>query len=102
MNMSGGSTDGNQFDQLVNRNLLLNNIKPAEMNKFLTGINMKATNYQGNVTGVNLLENRMSTMRNDLYCEVIERKVALEEQMLQEVLQQEISEFSTDGFYSHV
>ena len=96
--MSGGATDGNQFDQLITRNLMVNNIKPSEMDKFLTGINMRC-----NVVGINLMKKRMSSMRNDLYCEVIEKKVALEDQMLREVLMQEdIPEFSCDGFYSHV
>ena len=103
MNMSGGATDGNHFDQLITRNLMVNNIKPSEMDKFLTGINMRCKNFQGNVVGINLMEKRMSSMRNDLYCEVIEKKVALEDQMLREVLMQEdIPEFSSDGFYSHV
>ena len=103
MNMSGGATDGNQFDELVNRNLMLTNIKPSEMQKFTTGINMSGKNYQGNMTGINFLEKRMSSMRNDLYCEVIQKKVALEDEMLQKVLAQDcIPKFSADGFYSHM
>lgn len=101
--MSGGAAEGRAFDELVNRNMHLNNLKPEEMNKFTTGINMKGKNYQGNLVGINLTEKRMATMRNDLYCEVIAKKVTLENQMLNQVLDQEgIPEFSFDGFYSNM
>ena len=64
---------------------------------------MKGKNYQGNLVGINLTEKRMATMRNDLYCEVIAKKVTLENQMLNQVLDQEgIPEFSFDGFYSNM
>ena len=102
-NMSGGADEGEQFDNLVNQNMMLNAIQPAQMNQFLTGINMKAENFQGNLVGVNLLEKRMSTMRNDLYCEIIQKRNDLEEQMLKTILAQEdMPEFSIDGFYSHM
>ena len=100
--MSGGASDGNQFDQLVNQNLLLSSITPKKMTDFCLGINMKARNYQGNMIGVNLEHQHMARMRNELYCEVIQKKVELEDQMLQQVLENEIPEFSTDAFYSHV
>ena len=100
--MSGGATEGNQFDQLVNQNLLLNSITPKQMDGFTTGINMKARNYQGNMIGVNLEHQHMSKMRNELYCEVIQKKVELEDSMLAQVLESEVPEFSFDAFYSHV
>ena len=103
MNMSGGATDANQFDELVERNLMLNNIKPAEMQKFTTGINMSGKNYQGNLTGINFLEKRLSSLRRDLYCDVIQKKNELEDEMLKQVLAQDcIPKFSADGFYSHM
>ena len=101
-NMSGGASEGNQFDQLVNQNLLLSSITPKKMTDFCVGINMKARNYQGNMIGVNLEHQHMTRMRNELYCEVIQKKVELEDQMLQQVLENEIPEFSTDAFYSHM
>jgi len=70
-NMSGGASEGNQFDQLVNQNLLLNSISPKQMDGFTTGINMKARNYQGNMIGVNLEHQHMAKMRNELYTDVI-------------------------------
>ena len=100
--MSGGSTEGNQFDQLVNQNLLLNNISPHQMNQFLVGVNMKSKNYQGNIIGVNLEHQHMAKLRNELYCDVIQKKVELEDSMLKQVLENEVPEFSVDGFYSHV
>ena len=101
--MSGGSDEGVEFDHLVNQNMMLNAIQPAEMNNFLTGINMKASNYQGNVVGVNLLEKRMSNMRNQLYCDIIQKKNDLEEEMLKAVLdQEEMPTFAIDGFYSNM
>lgn len=101
-NMSGGASEGEQFDRLVNENMLISCIKPHEMNKFVGGINMKAKNYQGNLIGVNLEHRHMAQMRNELYCEVIQKKNDLENQMMMEVLENEIPEFSADGFYSHV
>ena len=101
-NMSGGASEGEQFDRLVNQNMLVSSIKPHEMNKFVAGINMKAKNYQGNIIGVNLEHRHMSQMRNELYCEVIQKKSDLENLMMMEVLENEIPEFSADGFYSHV
>ena len=101
--MSGGAAEAHEFDQLVNRNMMLNSIKPAEMNKCLVGMNMKAKNYQGNVIGVNLLEKRMATMRNELYHEVIQKRNDLENEMLKTALQQEdVPVFSIDGFYSNM
>ena len=101
-NMSGGASEGNQFDQLVNQNLLLNSISPKQMDGFTTGINMKARNYQGNMIGVNLEHQHMAKMRNELYTDVIQKKVELEDSMLRQVLENEVPEFSFDAFYSHV
>ena len=101
--MSGGAAEANEFDELVNRNMMINCIKPTEMNKFLTGINMKCKNYQGNVVGVNLTEKRMASMRNDLYCEVIQKRNTLENEMMAAVLDQDENPvFSIDGFYSNM
>ena len=100
--MSGDASEGNQFDKLVNQNLLLNSITPKQMDGFCTGINMKARNYQGNMIGVNLEHQRMAKLRNELYCEVIQKKVELEDSMLRQVLEIEVPEFSFDAFYSHV
>ena len=101
-NMSGGASEGNQFDHLVNENLLLTGITPKQMNSFCTGINMKARNYQGNMIGINMEHQHMSNLRKELYCDVIQKKVELEDSMLQQVLENEVPEFSTDAFYSHV
>ena len=100
--MSGGASEGNQFDKLVNQNLLLNSITPKQMDGFCTGINMKARNYQGNMIVVNLEHQRMAKLRNELHCEVIQKKVELEDSMLRQVLENEVPEFSFDAFYSHV
>ena len=100
--MSGGASEGNQFDQLVNQNLLLNGITPNQMNNCLVGINMKAKNYQGYHLGVNLEHTHMAKMRNQLYCHVIQKKVELEDSMLKQVLENEVPDFSVDGFYSHI
>ena len=101
--MSGGAAEGNEFNQLVNRNLMINSIKTTEMNKFLIGINMKCKNYQGNTVGVNLTEKLMASMRSELYCEIIQKRNSLENEMMIAVLAQDgVPVFSIDGFYSNM
>ena len=101
VNMSGGAEKGQQFDDLVNRSIELNNLKVHDMNKMLTQINMRGRNCNGNVVGIDLENKRMSTMRKQLHCEIIDKRIELEDQMLRTVLDSdEHPSFSFDGFYT--
>ena len=101
VNMSGGSYEGQKFDELVTQNIVTNNLKVKEMGKFLTGINMSAENFNGQVSGVNLEHSRMTDLRNELYVDIIKKKNELEDAMLKKVLEQnEIPKFSYDAYYS--
>ena len=102
VNMSGGSEKGHQFDDLLIRNIEINSLKTAEVNKMFTGLNMRAENHNGHVTGINLETSKMSKIRNNLHSEIIMKKNKLEDQMLSEVVEQdEMPEFSFDAQYSH-
>ena len=99
--MSGGSNEGQKFDELVTQNIVTNNLKVAELEKLFVGINMRAENYNGQVTGINLEHARMSQLRTELYHDIIQKKCALEDQMLEQVVQSsENPEFSFDAYYS--
>ena len=99
--MSGGSSEGQKFDELVTQNIVTNNLKVKEMGKFFTGINMSAENFNGTVTGINLEHARLADMRNELYTDIIKKKDELEDAMLKKVLEQnEIPNFSYDAYYS--
>ena len=99
--MSGGSYEGQKFDELVTQNIVTNNVKVKEMGKFFTGINMSAENFNGQVSGVNLEHSRMTDLRNELYVDIIKKKNELEDAMLKKVLEQnEIPKFSYDAYYS--
>ena len=101
VNMSGGSNEGQKFDELVTQNIVTNNLKVAELEKLFVGINMRAENYNGQVTGINLEHARMSQLRTELYHDIIQKKCALEDQMLEQVVQSsENPEFSFDAYYS--
>ena len=101
VNMSGGSNEGQTFDELVTQNIVTNNLKVNEMGKFFTGINMSAVNFNGQVSGINLEHSRMSNMRNELYIDIIKKKDELEDAMLKKVLEQnDIPKFSYDAYYS--
>ena len=100
--MSGGSEKGHQFDDLLIRNIEINSLKTAEVNKMFTGLNMRAENHNGHVIGINLETPKMSKIRNNLHSEIIMKKNKLEDQMLSEVVEQdEMAEFSFDAQYSH-
>ena len=99
--MSGGSNEGQKFDELVTQNIVTNNLKVAELDKFFVGINMRAENYNGQITGINIEHARMSQLRTELYADIIQKKCALEDQMLQQVVESnENPEFSFDAYYS--
>ena len=101
VNMSGGSNEGQTFDELVTQNIVTNNLKVAELDKFFVGINMRAENYNGQITGINIEHARMSQLRTELYADIIQKKCALEDQMLQQVVESnENPEFSFDAYYS--
>ena len=103
VNMSGGADRGQQFDDLVNRSMELNNIKVHDMNKMLKQINMAGQNCNGTLVGIDLENSRMSTMRKQLHCEIINKRIELEDQMLRRVIEStDIPSFSFDGFYTDV
>ena len=99
--MSGGADRGQQFDDLVNRSIEFNNIKVHDMNKMLKQINMAGRNCNGTLVGIDLENSRMSSMRKQLHCEVINKRVELEDQMLRKVIESSDNpSFSFDGFYT--
>ena len=100
VNLSGGSSEGQQFDELVTQNIVTNNLKVAEMKKFLTGINMRAENYNGQISGINLEHARMSDLRKELYADIIQKKSTLEETLAKVVQDSDNQEFSFDAYYS--
>ena len=101
--MSGGADRGQQFDDLVNRSIEFNNIKVHDMNKMLKQINMAGRNCNGTLVGIDLENARMSNMRKQLHCEIINKRVELEDQMLRKVIESnDIPSFSFDGFYTDV
>lgn len=85
--MSGGAAQGQRFDDLVNRSVEFNNIKVHDMNKMLKQINMGGRNCNGTLVGIDLENERMSSMRKQLHCEIISKRVELEDQMLRRVLE---------------
>ena len=100
--MSGGSDKGQEFDDLLTRNIEINSLKVAEVNKLFVGINMRAENQNGHVSGINLESLKMSKLRNDLHSEIISKKNILEDQMLSRVMKEnDVAEFSFDAQYSH-
>ena len=99
--MSGGGNEAVKFDHLVTENIMAHNLNVHSTQKMLQGINMRAKNLQGTVSGINLEHRKMSEMRNQLYLDIIGRKSAIEDEMLQSVLNaSDCPEFSFDGFYS--
>lgn len=100
--MSGGSDKGREFDDLLTRNIEINSLKVAEVNKLFVGINMRAENQNGHVTGINLESLKMSKLRSDLHNEIISKRDVLEDHMLSEVMKEnDVPEFSFDAQYSH-
>ena len=64
---------------------------------------MGGLNCNGTVVGIDLENTRMSNLRKQLHCEIIEKRDELEDQMLRRVLlENEIPSFSYDGFYTDV
>ena len=101
INMSDGAEQGQRFDELVNRSIELNNLKVHDVNKMLKQMNMGGKNCNGTTVGIDLENVRMSNMRKQLHCEIISKRVELEDQMLKRVLEStDIPSFSYDGFYT--
>ena len=99
--MSGGAEQGQRFDDLVNRSIELNNIKVHGMNKMLKQMNMGGRNCNGTLVGIDLENSRMTSMRKQLHCEIINKRNELEDQMLKRVLEStDHPSFSYDGFYT--
>ena len=99
--MSGGGNESVKFDQLVTENIVAHNMNVHNTQKFLQGINMRAKNLQGTVSGINLEHRKMSELRNQLYTHIIDQNSAIEDEMLQAVIDgSDCPEFSFDGFYS--
>ena len=62
---------------------------------------MRTKNVSGNVIGINLEKPKMAALRNELYADIINRKSAIEDEMLAAVIDaSECPEFAFDGFYS--
>ena len=100
--MSGGSDKGREFDDLLTRNIEINSLKVAEVKKLFIGLNMRAVNHNGHVTGIDLESLKMTKLRNDLHSEIISKKNILEDEMLSKVLKSnDVPEFSFDAQYSH-
>ena len=99
--MSGDPNHASRFDRMVTENIMLHNLNVKSTQKFLQGINMRAKNLQGNVVGINLEKPKMAALRNEMYVDIINRKSAIEDQMLAAVINSnDCPEFSFDGFYS--
>ena len=100
-NMSGGVDESAKFDQMVTENIMAHNMNVHSTQKWLQGMNFRSKNLQGNITGINLEHRKMSDLRNQLYIDIIRRKNAIEDEMLQSVINQsDCPFFSFDGFYS--
>ena len=100
-NMSGGGDEAVKFDHLVTDNLMAHNMNVHSTQKFLVGCNMRGKNLQGNVVGINLEHKKMSALRNQLYVDIIKRKCAIEDEMLQAVIDaSDCPLLSFDAFYS--
>ena len=101
--MSGDSNQAAKFDQLVTENMIVHNLNVHSFQKFTKGINMISKNLQGNVIGINFERPKMAAIRNQLYVDIINRKSALEDEVLGAVLKSsDCPTFSFDGFYSDV
>ena len=101
VNMSGGSSEGQAFDELVTQNIVTNSLKVAELEKLFVGINMRAVNYNGQVSGINLEHSRMFSIRNEFYLDIIKKKSDLEDEMIKKVVEaSDHPEFSFDAYYS--
>ena len=100
-NMSGGVDESDRFNHMVTENIMAHNMNVHTTQKWLQGMNFRSKNLQGNICGINLEHRKMSDLRNQLYIDVIKRKNAIEDEMLQAVLNQsDCPFFSFDGFYS--
>ena len=87
----------------MNRSLELNNIKVHDAKKMLKQINMAGQNCNGTVVGIDLENARMSNLRKQLHCEILQLKNEIEDQMLRRVIDsEEIPGFAFDGFYTDV
>ena len=99
--MSGGGNEAAKFNHLVTENIMTHNMNVHSTQKFLVGINMRGKNLQGNVVGINLEHKKMSSLRNQLYVDIIKRKCAIEDEMLQAVIDaSDCPLLSFDAFYS--
>ena len=69
----------------------------------LKQINMAGRNCNGTVVGIDLENARMSNLRKQLHCEILQVKNEIEDQMLRRVIDsEEIPSFAFDGFYTDV
>ena len=101
--MSGDSYQAAKFNRLVTENIMVHNLNVHSVQKFVQGINMRSENLQGNVIGINLEKRKMAALNNELYADIINRRSAIEDEMLEKVLSSsECPEFAFDGFYTDV
>ena len=76
-------------------------MKVADVNKMFKQMNMGGRNCNGTLVGIDLENSRMSNLRNQLHCEIIQKRNELENEMLQRVIMEnDIPSFAYDGFYS--
>ena len=99
--MSGGADESAKFNQSVTENIMVHNLNVHSVQKMFQGMNLRGKNLQGNVSGINLEHRKLSELRNQLYVDILCRKNAIEDEMLQKVIDScDCPEFSFDGFYS--
>ena len=99
--MTGSSSECDDFDACVTKNMMINSLPPAKIGRLFHAMNMNGTNIQETKVGVDLQNTRMSRIRKEGEDEIIAMKVDLENEMLNEVVQsEETPVFSTDGFYT--
>ena len=85
----------------MSRSIEFCNLKVHDVNKMFKQMNMGGRNCNGTVVGIDLENNRMSNIRNQLHCEIIQKRNELENQMLRRVIEEnDIPSFAYDGFYS--
>ena len=66
----------------MNRSIEFNNLKVHDVNKMFKQMNMGGLNCNGTLVGIDLEHKRMSDLRKQLHCEIIEKRNELENQML--------------------
>ena len=87
----------------MNRSIEFNNLKVHDVNKMFKQMNMGGLNCNGTLVGIDLEHKRMSDLRKQLHCEIIQKRNELEDEMLRKVVNEnEIPSFAFDGFYTDV